>query len=386
MNLMPTLSSTSPSLALPAPFNEDGSNDPAQPTQLHTGLNTTSLWLQGTVSSADPDYFYIPIPAGMTLVGLRLENYQSPDAIAFVALQAGTTFSAGTDTRKMLLARHLGQADLDKNLLAQVAQPIKDGVVLWVNQTGVASDYLLSLDFEVLTGPDIVGTIGNDILKGTTAPERLFGLDGDDTMTGGLRADTIDGGLGTDISVYEGPRENFLITGRSSGQYEISYAGPIIVIYPPPATEGTDTLIGIERIQFTDTAIALDIGGRVGQAYRIYKAAFDRIPDTEGLGYWIAQMDKGMDVVEVAARFIDSPEFRSLYGTNPSNAEFLTTVYSNVLDRNPDDAGLAWWVNEMKTNPAKSWQKVLADFSESTENQANVASLIANGIAYDSWS
>jgi len=28
---------------------------------------------------------------------------------------------------------------------------------------------------------------------------------------------------------------------------------------------------------------------------------------------------------------------------------------------------------------------VLADFSESTENQANVASLISNGVIYDLW-
>lgn len=129
----------------------------------------------------------------------------------------------------------------------------------------------------------------------------------------------------------------------------------------------------------------LDTDGVAGQAYRIYKAAFDRNPDTGGLGYWIAQMDKGMNVVEVAARFIDSDEFRTLYGQKPSNAEFLTKVYSNVLDRNPDQAGLAWWVSEMSTNPTKTWQKVLADFSESAENQANVASLIANGIPYDPW-
>jgi hypothetical protein len=96
-------------------------------------------------------------------------------------------------------------------------------------------------------------------------------------------------------------------------------------------------------------------------------------------------MDKGMDVVSVAARFIDSSEFRSLYGHNPTDAEFLTKVYSNVLARTPDAAGLAWWVNEMKTNPSKTWQKVLADFSESIENQANVASLIANGIEYAPW-
>lgn len=130
----------------------------------------------------------------------------------------------------------------------------------------------------------------------------------------------------------------------------------------------------------------LDTDGNAGQAYRIYKAAFDRAPDSGGLGYWIAQMDKGMGVVEVAARFIDSSEFGELYGQNPSNAEFLTKVYSNVLDRTPDTGGLEWWVNEMNNNPTKTWQKVLADFSESSENQANVASLIANGIQYDPWS
>jgi hypothetical protein len=60
-------------------------------------------------------------------------------------------------------------------------------------------------------------------------------------------------------------------------------------------------------------------------------------------------------------------------------------VYKNILDRNPDDTGLAWWVSEMQTNPSKIWQKVLADFGESAENKANVASLIALSMAYDPW-
>jgi hypothetical protein len=405
MDLMQTLRSTNPSLSDVKAFNEDGSNDPAQPTQLQTVLNTTSLWLQGTVSAADPDYFYIPIPAGMTLAVLRLESYQSSDAVAFVALQSGTTFSAGTDTKNMLLAQHIGAADLDKNLLSAVPQPIEDDVVLWVNQTGTASEYLLSLDFEILAGPYIfMGEEGNDALRGTVSRDFLAGLAGNDTMTGGLSDDTIDGGVGTDTAVYGGPRENFLITTASIERgsictmsippfcspltfpaIRVSYVGPIIAIFPQPATEGADLLVDVERIQFTDTTIALDTDRIAGQAYRIYTAAFDRTPDTSGLGYWIAQMDKGMDVVEVAARFIDSAEFRQLYGSTVSDATFITNVYNNVLDRNPDDVGLAWWVNEMKTNPSKTWQKVLADFSESAENKANVASLIANGIAYDPW-
>ena len=147
-------------------------------------------------------------------------------------------------------------------------------------------------------------------------------------------------------------------------------------------------LIGYERIFLNDKAIGLDLAGNAGQAYRIYKAAFDRDPmagDTVGLGYWIAQMDRGMSTVEVAARFIDSNEFRALYGANPTNGDFLTRLYQNVLDRSPDEDGYAWWIDQLQNNPEKSWKKVLADFAESRENQSNVISLIANGITYDLW-
>lgn len=132
----------------------------------------------------------------------------------------------------------------------------------------------------------------------------------------------------------------------------------------------------------------VDIDGVAGKAYRIYKAAFDRDPmqgDTVGLGYWIAKMDQGMDLIEVAARFIDSKEFRDLYGTKPTNGEFLTKVYENVLGRAPDKGGYDWWMNEMSTNPSKTPQKVLADFSESSENQMATLTLIGDGIIYSPW-
>jgi hypothetical protein len=93
-------------------------------------------------------------------------------------------------------------------------------------------------------------------------------------------------------------------------------------------------------------------------------------------------MDKGMNAVDVSARFIDSPEFRGLYGQNTSNADFLTKVYTNVLGRTPDQGGYNWWLNELNTNPTKTKAKVLADFAESSENQTGVASLIGNGIQY----
>jgi hypothetical protein len=105
------------------------------------------------------------------------------------------------------------------------------------------------------------------------------------------------------------------------------------------------------------------------------------MPDLSGLGHWIYKMDTGTDLIAVSLEFIRSNEFRSLYGSNLTDGGFITRLYSNVLQRTPDDAGYRYWQNQI-TSKEKTWQKVLADFSESAENQANVAQLIASGIPY----
>ena len=372
------------------PSSDYGSNDPGNPTRIDTGNIELSEWLissvSGSVSALDPDYFYFPIPKGTFLSSVTLQSYQSNDPIAFYALDEGATFSAGQNLSLMLVGKHFGPGDIGKNLLSEQDLPLTTEVVLWVNQTGSDETfYSFLLFFEVLNGPDILGTEGPDTLIGTSAPERIYGLGGNDTISGGLRNDTIDGGDGTDVVVYRNGSENHLLSMGPSGAITVTFIGPQPLVDPPIPTEGTDLLINVERIAFADKTYAFDTEGVGGQAYRIYKAAFNREPDSGGLGYWIAQMDDGMDMVEVAARFIDSSEFRSLYGQNPTNGEFLTKVYNNVLNRDPDAGGYAWWTDQLENNPEKTWQKVLADFSESPENQGNVAELIANGIVFDSW-
>jgi hypothetical protein len=153
------------------------------------------------------------------------------------------------------------------------------------------------------------------------------------------------------------------------------------------STGANDSFSTIERVVFSDKAVALDIGsGEVGgSCYRFSKAAFNRTPEEGGVGDGIGQMDLGKTLVEVSAGFIDSDEFRASYGTSPSNGEFLTKVYNNVLGRDPDSRGYDWWVDQLANNPEKSWEKVMADFSEGTENQANVLELIGNGVQYDLW-
>ena len=140
-------------------------------------------------------------------------------------------------------------------------------------------------------------------------------------------------------------------------------------------------LDSIERIHFTDKTVALDINGNSGQAYRLYKAAFDRTPDKGGLGYWINELDGGATLLEVAAKFITSTEFIKLNGANPTNLEFATSMYQHVLGRAPDQGGLTWWVDQLDTG-SRTRSDVLVGFSESSENQIALTGQTQGGIEY----
>jgi hypothetical protein len=197
----------------------------------------------------------------------------------------------------------------------------------------------------------VVGTSANDLL--TTSPAN----------------DSIDGAAGIDTVVYTGTRADHTLTQTSAGWTISSTA------------DGTDTLSNIERLKFADTTVALDISGVAGQAYRIYQAALDRTPDPTGLGYWISVMDSGSTLQSVAQGFVSSPEFIGLYGTNPSNAQIVTRLYSNVLHRAPDQSGFDYWLGVLDRQDA-TVAEVLASFGESPENQAALIGAISSGIAF----
>ncbi len=136
----------------------------------------------------------------------------------------------------------------------------------------------------------------------------------------------------------------------------------------------------IERIHFADTSLALDIYGNAGKLFRLYQAAFDRTPDSQGLGYWITAVDDGITLEQSAEAFIHSAEFERAYGLNPSDEIFLNHLYNNVLHRAGDPGGLNFWLTLLKQGQSRA--KVLLAFAESDENKGNLAPKIANGILY----
>jgi serralysin len=196
------------------------------------------------------------------------------------------------------------------------------------------------------------------------------GTAGRDTLTTSAGNNALDGGAGIDTAVYTGARAGYTIAKFIAG---FTVTG-----------DGSDALYNMERITFADTAVALDIAGNGGQAYRLYRAAFDRVPDKGGVGFWIDVMDKGLSLQAVAAYFLISDEFKSTYGSNLTTPQFIDELYDNVLHRVRDGAGFDFWVEAIDARGA-SRADVLAAFSESAENQAQVIGSIQNGFDYTLW-
>ncbi len=100
--------------------------------------------------------------------------------------------------------------------------------------------------------------------------------------------------------------------------------------------------------------------------YRLYRTTLDRDPEPPGLLGWSDRLMSGAaGLSEVTAGFVNSAEFRSLYGQT-DNATFVTLLYANVLGRSPDPAGLAHWTGLLDRG-ARSREEVVTGFSDSLE-------------------
>lgn len=303
----------------------------------------------------------------------RLPQSKGPDAMGWLMSLSSQDFN------------HDGFADI---LAESAGAPVKSTVYLnrgdgtfaadWQSAPGeraLAADIdgdgmrdLIATDSGGNASTSINSLANGHIYKANFGGDTLVGSGGADLFYARPGADVFDGGAGIDTLAMQGGREAYLARGTDGG-FSLSGAA------------GTVSTSHVERVLFDASALAFDFDGAAGQAYRVYRAAFDRTPDLAGLGFWVNHMDKGATVLEVAAAFIASGEFKQLYGDNPDNHTFITHVYQNVLHRLPDSAGFEYWENYMNSQGGGKAQ-VLAYFSESTENQAQVIGGIRDGMEF----
>jgi Ca2+-binding RTX toxin-like protein len=252
-----------------------------------------------------------------------------------------------------------------------------------IDLSGATTSVIGGANLTIAQGTTILnayGGDGNDVLVANAKGSVLHGMGGNDTLTGGAGNDTFDGGAGNDTldgaagantALYHGAAANYTVTKTATG----------FTVADKTGAEGTDLLKNVQRLQFADKAIAFDVDGHGGQAFRLFQAAFDRAPDKGGEGYWMGALDHGVTLLDVANGFVQSAEFKHLYGDNPTHADIVDKFYANVLHRAPDQAGADYWTKLLDQHVLTT-ADVLMSFSESPENQAALVGVTQNGFEY----
>jgi len=196
----------------------------------------------------------------------------------------------------------------------------------------------------------VTGTSGDDILIGTTANEHISGLAGSDILSGSAGDDVLDGGDGIDKAIYTGNLANFTITKTATG----------FTVKDNTGANGTDTVTNIEQLKFDDASINLSVqtkavttnipAATLKVIQELYVGFFKRIPDANGLEYWIEQHKAGKTVNQIADAFYDAGvQYSSStgYSATMTSAEFIKIVYANVLGRTgstaPNTTEIDFW-------------------------------------------
>lgn len=104
----------------------------------------------------------------------------------------------------------------------------------------------------------------------------------------------------------------------------------------------------------------------VAPVARLYGAYFGRTPDRGGLAYWAQRHRDGTSLAAISQHFATSSEFVRRTG-GLTDQQFVERIYTDVLGRAPDGAGLRYWTARLAGRRATRGQ-VMASFSESSEH------------------
>jgi len=206
-------------------------------------------------------------------------------------------------------------------------------------------------------GGTYMGTTGNDRMVGTAENDAFYGFSGIDTV------------------VFGGNRASYTLTPNATG-YTIS-----------GGLDGTDTLVDIERLEFADKRVALDVtsNGHTGQALEfIGMLAFPLVTDPGAIGVIQGYFDQGYTMTTLCQTAIGIGLVDQLAGSS-SDIDLAHLVYRNVVGAEADNATAQSIANLLQTSGgAYERADFLAAVAALEMNQQHIGlvGLQATGVEY----
>lgn len=215
--------------------------------------------------------------------------------------------------------------------------------------------------------PEIVGAnqdsitvFDNDIFTGNA--------NGGLSFRASERPEQISGGAGIDRVSYAGPAGGHDVRPAGAG-WSVSSSGFDI-----------DRLSGIERLQFDDGKLALDLQGHAGTVARFLGAVFGpaAVSDATYVGIGLSFADAGMGEETLMGLALGVR-----LGAAPANAAVVTALYTNVIGSAPPASDLAYYTGLLDSG-AFSQAGLARMAAETSFNLTRIGftGLVESGLAY----
>jgi hypothetical protein len=210
-------------------------------------------------------------------------------------------------------------------------------------------------------------TEGPDVIIGNEQANKLSGGAGNDSLTGNAGNDTLDGGADLDIAIYSGIRSNYTLTKTNS----------TYTIRDTTGTDGTDSLINIERLKFSDISLALDLDNHAGEVVKIIGAVFGAASVSNELyvGMGLSLIDGGMSYEALAELAI------GVAGAS-TNASLVELLWHNVVGTQMSAEMKTGFVDMLEGGMSRGALTALAADSSLNMDNTQLIGLYWSGLEY----
>jgi hypothetical protein len=160
--------------------------------------------------------------------------------------------------------------------------------------------------------------------------------------------------MADNIVEFSGPRADYMIT-QTATQFQIKNKQSGVTALHPLST----TVLKFSDLKLNTNMLALSMSIPANELkiiVELYVAFFNRVPDAEGLAYWINEKRAGKSIEDIADIFYGAAIVygeQTGYTAHMSNADFVKIIYKNVLGRSgataPPEEDVAYWADELNT-------------------------------------
>ena len=205
-------------------------------------------------------------------------------------------------------------------------------------------------------------------ITGTSASETLFGNYQGNVIEGLGGNDTLDGGLGIDTAKYGNSKSNYTLKfGTTLNKSLVDNSG----------TLGTDTLVSIERLKFSDANLAIDLEGNAGTTAKIIGAVFGKeaLANKSHVGIGLKYLDAGWTYDNLASLALESAGAKG-------NDQIVSLLWKNVIGTTASTNDKAPYIAMLENGMTPGALAHLAADTAFNTNNINLTGLALTGIEY----